>query len=1027
MNRLCIALAGLALACGACGALKPGFTYHGNLRPTDQVLTNYEGFVGAAVTNVLESMDLAPTQVTNTEVVVSNVTVYTTEEHWVTNNVMDEFRTIVITNTVLTNVYHEVTNNVVNNFVRNFEHWHTNYTHEVTNVYHYETFETTNVVRELHVVTNNIYEVTNLVEHTDHYHATTNVFYDVFYVTNYVRDVVSNLHTHTYHDTYHTNYTTNVETQFVYEVTNLVEHTWHTNYTTNVESQFVYETTYCDTYHTNYTTNVETQYVDTVVSNFVEHTWHTNYEEYVIYERTNYVVNVTTEVSRVTYETNITTEVVALSNAVDEARLARDYARSYAQQSASSASSANAYRSAAESRAGAAASSASSAQSYYQQMLAIAGKMVTNVWEQVTEGFHVTLGSNVVNLTTGEGFAAYVPPATNTGFVASDLEYIPVDFVMQNELADAVRRFSVMTDPAVVTSVGEDGTVTLVLADGDRFTVPLQLTENGYEHSYSGQDNHRNTTFSYAGVHYGYSAHAGSASSSSDGGDTVQILYRNDEAYTANPVQGSNFWAFPYGVTFMRRNYGSRWRVYRVYRVDSGSYYADWWEPRSYSLDLNVVWRMSDSPGTHDSQSASYYTDATYTPTSASLYTGGTPTTVDFATQAELEAATGGVSSVVAELLVAVTNAVEERIRLLETGRPHPTVRGVLATTSYQSHQVINDDQGGGVVEHEENYGTAVDRVYRTEFEASFGASDRYGDCTAVSTSDTDARWLEVVRIGRYSDNVLYVYARERTPGSTSYSHVLGKFPLSSTSWSWSDGFTWSGTLCPVNDGTVTLTDADRGVSYSSEFEDAYNNTHYNWAASLTLDPVNADTFLGLAGLTAAATNLEARVAALEESGGGGSSAASTAWLGGTRAHLQVTAFRQSSALSTPAHMYAAALDSPASYDSPLYTVAKAKDVPYGASYGTCDISALGFVRAGTSASSYIRIALLFDRSTGAVATNWVSTGKTAAALFGSSSVTCNWTQAALYTSPTANTTKSAEGGSYGISGKLIVSPHGTY
>jgi len=318
-RRLQLLLLGVAAACGlAAATLKPGYAYHGSLRPTDQVPTNYEAVAASAVSNVLEAMDLAPVVVTDVVVVVSNVYVTTNAEHWITNNVMDEYRTVVITNTMLTNVHHYVTNTVVRNTVQSFEHWHTNYTHEVTNVYHYETTEFTNVVREVELVpyTNFVYIVTNFVERTNYYHYVTNEVHEVTFShhTNYVDNVISNFWTTNYVDNvisnfWTTNYVDNVISNlyFTNYVTTVVSNHYVTNYVDNVISNLYVVSNFVEhTWHTN-----NRYVVNNVISNFTEHTWHTNYDTLVVYESTNYLVNVTTHVDRVVHETNITTEVIA--------------------------------------------------------------------------------------------------------------------------------------------------------------------------------------------------------------------------------------------------------------------------------------------------------------------------------------------------------------------------------------------------------------------------------------------------------------------------------------------------------------------------------------------------------------------------------------------------------------------------------------------------------------------------------------------------------------------------------------------
>lgn len=146
---------------------------------------------------------------------------------------------------------------------------------------------------------------------------------------------------------------------------------------------------------------------------------------------------------------------------------------------------------------------------------------------------------------------------------------------------------------------------------------------------------------------------------------------------------------------------------------------------------------------------------------------------------------------------------------------------------------------------------------------------------------------------------------------------------------------------------------------------------------------------------------------------------ASTAWSSGTRVSLNITAFKGVSQTKT---MGAACLDSPATVNSLVYTMSKAANVDAGTGSSSpsrhCDISAVEWYQG----SGNIRLGLRFDYDNGDVVTNWLNTGTSSAStLFKTTAVTRNLSGNNLYGSKTANNS------SYGVSGTLVISPHGTY
>lgn len=316
-----------AAACCAFAALKPGYRYHGDLKPSDQVPANYE----TVISNYLEQSGYAPTVTTNREYIVQSVTNNFYEVHSVTNRFYDEKW---VTNSIVTNIYqvthedHYVTNTVQRNFVQNFEYWHTNNFYEVTNVTVYLTTETTNVI--WNVTTNTVvephYVVSNFVDHT--YHTNEYYTFETREVTNRITSVIETLYTNivTREDHYIDRYYTTHKTNNYYFVTNLVTHEdhWVTNnftWTTNIVTREDHWITnnVIDTHEDHWITNNiiythEDHYVTNnfyEVTNFVEHTYHTNNFYETVYQTTNvyHTVYETTNLYHNVYETNNLTTV----------------------------------------------------------------------------------------------------------------------------------------------------------------------------------------------------------------------------------------------------------------------------------------------------------------------------------------------------------------------------------------------------------------------------------------------------------------------------------------------------------------------------------------------------------------------------------------------------------------------------------------------------------------------------------------------------------------------------------------------
>ena len=150
----------------------------------------------------------------------------------------------------------------------------------------------------------------------------------------------------------------------------------------------------------------------------------------------------------------------------------------------------------------------------------------------------------------------------------------------------------------------------------------------------------------------------------------------------------------------------------------------------------------------------------------------------------------------------------------------------------------------------------------------------------------------------------------------------------------------------------------------------------------------------------------------------GDSVSMSTAWSSGTRITLNISTFRNISQNNKVAS--GACLESPATLGSRVYTVTKAEHVSGGNGYPSqyLSISPVGWYQGDAN----IRLVLRFDYEDGTVATNWLNTGVAYASnLFKTSTVTRSLSGNNLYGG------KDSHSSLTGLTGTLVVSPHGTY
>jgi len=149
----------------------------------------------------------------------------------------------------------------------------------------------------------------------------------------------------------------------------------------------------------------------------------------------------------------------------------------------------------------------------------------------------------------------------------------------------------------------------------------------------------------------------------------------------------------------------------------------------------------------------------------------------------------------------------------------------------------------------------------------------------------------------------------------------------------------------------------------------------------------------------------------------------STAWSTGTRITLNISTFRNISQNDKVAS--GACLESPATLGSHVYTATKAEHINVGSDYAGhgypsqyMSISPVGWYQGNAN----IRLVLRYDFENGAVRTNWLNTGVSAASgLFKTTAVTRNLSGNNLYGGKDSTSTL------VGLTGTLVIKPHGTY